>query len=45
MLGQPIAAIAQPIGEAGEIDRIAQRLTAAGSFGNRRLIENTELHA
>ena len=42
VLGHPIAREAEPVGEAGEVDRIAQRYRAGGAGGDRRKIEDRE---
>ena len=40
MLGDPIARVTEPVGDAGKIDRVAQRDGAGGTGGDRRKIED-----
>jgi hypothetical protein len=40
MLGQPIPGVSQPIGEAGEIDRVAERLRRRGARADGSEIED-----
>ena len=40
MLGQPIATIAQPLGVAGQIKAVAQRLAHVGAFDDGTKIED-----
>jgi hypothetical protein len=42
MLGQPVALEAQAVGEAREVERVAQRLGAGGALRHRRLVEDAE---
>ena len=35
MLGHPEALVAEPLGVAGEVGGVAQRLTGVAAFGNR----------
>ena len=42
MLGDPISRVTEPVGEAGKIDRVAQRYRAGGAGGDRRKIEDRE---
>ena len=42
MLGHPVAGEAQPVGEAAEIDAVAQRLRAGDGGGDGRQVENGE---
>src|SRR5579863_6951466 len=43
MLGQPIAAVAQPIDMAGKFDGFQQRIARGDTLTHRRLIEDAEL--
>ena len=42
MLGHPVAGVAEPVGELGEVERIAQRDRAGHAGDDRRKIENRE---
>jgi hypothetical protein len=42
MLGDPVPVIAQPIGEAREIERVPQRVDTGESFRDGRLIQNAQ---
>lgn len=42
MFGDPISPVTESIGKPREVDTVAQRGGATGTFGNRRLIENAE---
>jgi hypothetical protein len=42
VLGDPIAVVAEPIGELGEVDRVAQRPRRADPLRHRRLVEDAE---
>ena len=44
MLGEPVAAVAEALGVAGEITRVRQRLRRVAAFQDRRKIENREGH-
>src|SRR5712691_10271374 len=44
VLGQPIAAIPEPIDMAGERDGFEERIARGDALAHRRLIENAELH-
>ena len=39
MLGNPVAGIAEAVGQTREVDRIAQRIAGGTSLGDRRLVE------
>ena len=42
MLGDPVAGVAEPVGEAREIEAVVQRLRAGEGGGDRREIEDRE---
>ena len=42
VLGDPVALVPEPLGEAGEVDRVAQRVGAGLPLGDRRLVEDGE---
>src|SRR6202030_1228501 len=43
MLRHPVGAVAEILGEAGEVDRIPEGLRPGTTFGDRRLVEDGEL--
>ena len=43
VLGDPVARVAEPLGEAREVDRVAERVGARVALGDRRLVEDAEL--
>src|SRR5271167_4660548 len=43
MLGQPIAAVAQPVDMAGELDSFQERVARGDALTHRRLIEDAEV--
>ena len=44
VLGHPVAVVAEPVGVAGEVERVVQGVGARRPFGHRRLVENREKH-
>jgi hypothetical protein len=42
MLGDPIAVIAELVGETGKVEGVAERVGPSGVFRNRGLIENAD---
>jgi len=44
MLGDPVAVVAETVGEARQIERVGQRLSAGGSLGDWRLVKDREAH-
>ena len=45
MLGDPVAVVAERVGQPREVERVVQRLRAGRAFGDRGLIEDREEHA
>ena len=44
VLGEPVAVVAEPVGEPREVERVLQRLRPRDTLGNRRLVEHAEPH-
>src|SRR6476661_8934881 len=44
MLGDPVPVIAERVRESGEVDAVAERVGAGGSFGDRGLIKDAQAH-
>ena len=42
VLGDPVAVVAEAVGQPGEVDRVLQRLRAGRALGDRRLVEDAE---
>ena len=42
VLGDPVARVAELLGELGEVERVAKRVGAGGALGDRRLVEDGE---
>ena len=42
VLGDPVARVAEPVGEPREVDRVLERIPAGQALGDRRLIEDAE---
>jgi hypothetical protein len=42
VLGDPVALVAERVGEPREVERVVQRLRPGHALGDRGLIENTE---
>ena len=42
VLGQPVAVIAELVGEPREVERVAQRVGAGRALGDRRLVQDAE---
>src|SRR5436305_1347695 len=42
MLGDPVARVSELVGQAGEVKRVVQGIGAAGSLGDRRLVEDAQ---
>ena len=43
MLGDPVAGVAQPLGQAGQIDGVVQGVCWSGTGRDRRLVNNGKL--
>ena len=45
MLGQPVAVVAEAVGQPCEVERVGERVGAGGALRHRRLVEHAEPHA
>src|SRR3954453_10773975 len=44
--GEPVAVVAERVGQAREVERVGERVGARGALGHRRLVEHAQtLHA
>jgi hypothetical protein len=44
VLGDPVAVVAEPVGQLGEVEGAVQRLRRRRALGDRRLVEDAEQH-
>ena len=44
VLGDPVAVVAELVGQPGKVERVVEGLRAGRAFGDRRLVENREKH-
>jgi hypothetical protein len=44
VLGHPVAAVAQPLGQAGEVEAVAQGLAGVATLDDRRQVEHGNVH-